>query len=330
MYPIKPDIVVDTIPSLNANKIVNNELKFTPKELYQNYYRVFLLRHTKNGIPSSQNIDKKIFKIRPNPSTVTNLIFTNKNTFFQEFFIQDFIEFDTEVAEGKNEKHKFTLDISQARICNLIVELIMNDDQVLRVGNSTLELPSTTSCIQIKNNASLVIAENEIFRMGPESKGMFLFDNGNINVENNASLIVENMLLLKNDNHLFLNKNSKLKFLKTSSINKINDLLGTMVIHGWKHQIDLNELPIDYHKYISIIEPSLGQEEKLECYPNPASDILTTNINLSKNRWFISDITGKKMSCSLLSENKIDISILLSGIYILHTEYGNQKFYIYR
>lgn len=64
-------------------------------------------------------------------------------------------------------------------------------------------------------------------------------------------------------------------------------------------------------------------ESNLKVYPNPAHDVLNIS-NLPKDsKVFIIDMNGKSIEVVALG-NQIDISSLISGVYLIHTGTGNQ------
>ncbi|UXP31886.1 T9SS type A sorting domain-containing protein [Reichenbachiella agarivorans] len=67
-----------------------------------------------------------------------------------------------------------------------------------------------------------------------------------------------------------------------------------------------------------------GQGLGMQIYPNPTSGQLTINGLADNSPVFVMDLSGKMLSKGKLAGNKLDISGLQSGIYLLQTGQGDQ------
>lgn len=78
---------------------------------------------------------------------------------------------------------------------------------------------------------------------------------------------------------------------------------------------------------ISVNESNLNSE----IYPNPANNFLIINKEISDNSNFeIFDLYGKSIQNGIISDNKIDISLLNNGIYFLKINQNLFRFVIFR
>jgi len=87
--------------------------------------------------------------------------------------------------------------------------------------------------------------------------------------------------------------------------------------------------PIVTNNYTTTIQNSLGIQEnnsinKISLYPNPVKDILKFNIEHNISKVEVYDVAGRILSSNTTSENRIDLSELKTGNYILklYTEKG--------
>ena len=60
------------------------------------------------------------------------------------------------------------------------------------------------------------------------------------------------------------------------------------------------------------------EAEPIALHPNPASDFISVESNLTIDSYEVYDILGKKVISSKLVNNTIDIQALKSGMYILN------------
>ena len=109
---------------------------------------------------------------------------------------------------------------------------------------------------------------------------------------------------------------------------KPNLVVGNTFSNSANIYFDYN-FPIVTNNYTTTIQNSLGIQEnnsinKISLYPNPVKDILNfkTEHNISKVEVY--DIAGRILSSNSISENKINLSDLKTGNYILklYTEKG--------
>ena len=109
---------------------------------------------------------------------------------------------------------------------------------------------------------------------------------------------------------------------------KPNLVVGNTFSNSANIYFDYN-FPIVTNNYTTTIQNTLGLQENdfinnISVYPNPVKDILNfkTEHNISKVEVY--DIAGRILSSNSVSENKIDLSELKTGNYILklYTEKG--------
>jgi len=76
-----------------------------------------------------------------------------------------------------------------------------------------------------------------------------------------------------------------------------------------------------------IVSTKLKDTEKIRAYPNPARNTMALEIpeGISIQELFMMDSNGKKYPVSFIDKNRIDLSILPSGMYILMAKDKNKK-----
>ena len=84
---------------------------------------------------------------------------------------------------------------------------------------------------------------------------------------------------------------------------------------GWTFYASLNTLPTSATLSIEDIVSDNTTNFSVFVYPNPASNIVNVSTNANVNNIDIYNVTGKKVKSS--SEDSIDVSDLLNGIYII-------------
>jgi hypothetical protein len=313
---------VDSLNALSAASISNLKLNIKLNELVSSStpFDKYILVHTREGLPSSTNKDLKIVKINPNPTEVVDVNLRLQPD--EDLYLQQFTGFDTEKALNSQEKHHFTLDVGEGNMCLQIAELIIDKNQTLLLSKGRLEMSDNFACLQVKNQGRLVIEESNRQILGYHGTGMYLFNQGVVEVKENSTLHFDGILLLKAENKMHLKKNASINFTPHCIINP-GEHNGNLTIYGWKSQVNLNSLSQEEQQYIVIIEPQLTKNEAIRISPNPAQDFVETNINFAIDAPKLVGIDGVSYPCKLIESNTLDVSELPNGMYIITV--GNQK-----
>ncbi|MET3534961.1 fibronectin type III domain-containing protein [Chryseobacterium limigenitum] len=84
--------------------------------------------------------------------------------------------------------------------------------------------------------------------------------------------------------------------------------------------------PVDFSTLNNIDSVTANHAKEIKLYPNPAIDILNVN-NISDNAIYkIYNSTGKMINSGNITQNKINVSQLSQGIYIIMIEQGKDIF----
>jgi len=180
------------------------------------------------------------------------------------------------------------------------------------------------------------------------TRGLPFHDNGYITVygavnynglkylfSNNTTTYAINEIGVKdsyNSNKLLINENLYLRELDimTERFNTEMDFLEVKVL-----ELD-NKLYICSQQSIMVIDKAnLGlvssiedneDQNQINVYPNPVTDLLNVNIDLSngeKTNYKIFDLNSKIVNSNELLNNQIDVSNLIKGVYILEINNSN-------
>ncbi|WP_333850551.1 T9SS type A sorting domain-containing protein [Epilithonimonas sp.] len=119
--------------------------------------------------------------------------------------------------------------------------------------------------------------------------------------------------------------NLEISVLSNSKIALAGNTLGNNLLNG-----DINNLNGDNY-YIAVLEEEVlatndvDKNNTLKIYPNPTSDFLTLNTKEKINNFEIYDSSGKKVNGELNSNNQIDVSKLLKGVYYIRILTGKDS-----
>lgn len=82
----------------------------------------------------------------------------------------------------------------------------------------------------------------------------------------------------------------------------------------------------DYHQSISLAIKDKDVATLLKIFPNPTSSILTIETELTNAQYQVFDIYGRLVSSGKIDGNQIDVSRLVSGLFLLQVDSGEKLY----
>lgn len=82
----------------------------------------------------------------------------------------------------------------------------------------------------------------------------------------------------------------------------------------------------DYHQSISLAIKDEDTRILLKIFPNPTSSILAIETELTNAQYQVFDIYGRLVSTGKIDNNQINVSTLVSGIYLLQVDSGEKLY----
>lgn len=279
----------------------------------------YFFLHKKEGIPSLQNQDVKFIRLRPNPTIKQNIVL--KINEYESLYFQEFTGIGTELVEGSNEVHHFTLEMDGGDICLQSVELVFEDDDlILKKGN--ISFADQFSCLMFKENSEFVLDKNTSLTYGEYGNGLLGMQGGRIILEEGAQLTIDCPLVLKNslhsDNRIYLKNNTKLSFTKNAFIKDH----GYLYIFGDEAQVDVSELGQKSRSRLIFIEDVKDEvTSQLKVYPNPYQNDGILNINAPDHSIVtLQDLNGQIIFKREVMDAAIEAGNLIQGMYIIKYE----------
>lgn len=113
--------------------------------------------------------------------------------------------------------------------------------------------------------------------------------------------------------------------------NKAADAIVSQVMATEKYiffskKIDGDETELWLYDPIKYVASILTASLPLEIYPNPAIDIVTISDNLINGKLKIYDLSGKMRIENVVSQKQVNISSLLSGIYVINVTHNGKSY----
>lgn len=279
----------------------------------------YFFLHNKEGIPSLQNQDVKFIRLRPNPEVRQKIILTLND--YESLYFQEFTGIGTELVEGSDIVHHFTLEMDGGDMCLQSAELVFEDDDlILKKGN--ISFADQFSCLMFKEKSEFILNENTQLTYGEHGNGLLGMQGGHIILKDGAQLTIDCPIVLKNsfqsDNRVYLKNNSKLNFTKNVFFKE----QGYLYIFGNKNQVDVSELNAKSRSKLIFIEDIKNEEIKqLKIYPNPyQNDGFLNVIAPDHSIVTIQNLNGQIISKKSVLDSEIDPGYLHPGIYILKYE----------
>jgi hypothetical protein len=143
---------------------------------------------------------------------------------------------------------------------------------------------------------------------------------GSHNFETRISSTNKVEFIFQNINLPFDNANND-GYISFKIKTKPNLVVGNTFSNSANIYFDYN-FPIVTNNYTTTVQNTLGLQENefindIAAYPNPVKDFLNFKTEHSISKVEVYDITGRILSSNSVSENKIDLSELKTGNYIL-------------
>lgn len=301
----------------DADTIVQLSIRDIAEE--QGWSGNYFFLHKKDGIPSLQNQDVKFIRLRPNPPVKQNIVLTLNE--YESLYFQEFTGIGTELVEGSNEVHHFTLEMDGGEICLQSAELVFEDDQ-LSLKKGYISFADQFSCLMFKENGVFVLDKNTSLTYGEYGNGLLGMQGGHIILKEGAQLTIDCPIVLKNslqsDNRIYLKKNTRLTITKNASIKDH----GYLYIFGDVTQVDVSELDQKSRSRLIFIEDIHTEViNQLFVYPNPYHNNGFLNVIAPDHAVVtLQNLDGQIVSKKTVLDSGIDPGNLHPGIYILKYE----------
>ncbi len=194
---------------------------------------------------------------------------------------------------------------------------------------------------ELKANAEEMTLDFEVYNPSkyilPENHQVYLIQDSKMKDYWKKDDIFKNshfeILGIKDGNLAPMDSLEKIKFQVKFTANEVGnfeDNLGLVIINE-------NQDTCVYQYFVNVkakVEYPISVDENIsmtEIYPNPASNVLLINKEIPANSFFeIFDLYGKSIQNGIISNNKIDISLLNNGVYFLKINQNFFKFVIFK
>ena len=303
--------------------------------LLNNYYVPIIFGFNNAGYPSETNRSYIEFYPEINKDTPQNIIVENYNEISVHF--QNYTTIRAGLIEGSSdERHNLDFQFN-SDVCLFSVELIGDSGTTLTMkAGSSISLAGKTSCIQLRENAAMVIDEKHTINYGLNGIGMLaLKDNSRIVLNEGAELFFDGRLILDDyDNDLSndkanikLEKGSKLIFSEFAKIISHDHHVRTLDIYMNGGTIDLSKLDSKYQAKVRLIYPEI-KSTNFNVFPNPSYDYIQLPITYKKDQpYYIMNMDGQEVQQGILSQNnqKIWTPDLPKGIFSIMIFENNRQ-----
>jgi len=310
----------------------------SPRELFDEGWGAYVVTHNVTGLPSETN--QSFTEIEPGefksaPTTI------NLNIEYDILQFQKYSQLIGALVEGNEpERHPLNINFMMDQ-CITIVELIGTGGTNFKMAGGNLEFNDKMACIQVRDNSSIFIEEEQEVYLGRDGVGnVNLRSGGSIIVKKDADLIFGGNLILtpyrpyEGDEtiHIDLQGGGHLEFTADAKI--INNVFGDelfLYVYMNGGTIDLSKLTAeDRAKIILVYGESINEKTDLSYFPNPASDFIRVynpKQGLIKNiRVF--NLQGRQVYSKRVNEKnpttELNLEELESGLYTIITEYNNE------
>lgn len=239
-----------------------------------------------NPDTNKYNTDTHLIEIHPF-IPVNRRITIQMNT-YGGVFLQPHTELVGSMYDSVNQiRHKVDISIEDGEVCvPAVVELVIKDENGLRLNGGQIALKSQRSCTMIRDKARLIFGENQDVTYGTDGIGILGLKPGcSVLFEKNATFTIDNMLLLSDyweaqeggSIDITLHEGNALAFGSSALVSNGPFEHGSVVlnIHLKGGSVDLEHLDGKSLELINIIDYSkLASDENIVLYPNPTSGLV--------------------------------------------------------
>jgi len=339
----KPSIYQDSVvmvikDSIKADAVTNDSLHI----VHPSWFKFGHLNTVfSNPDTNAYNTDTHLIEIHPH-TPVNRRITIQMNT-YGGVFLQPHTELVGSMFDSTERiRHKLDLSIEDGEVCvPAIVELVIKDENGLRLNGGQIALKSQRSCTMIRDKARLIIGEGQDVQYGENGIGILGLKPGcHWLFEENAKFTVDNMLLLSDywetleggSIDITLHKGNTLTFGPSAWVSNGPFAHGSVMlnIHLKGGEIDLQHLDSKSLELINIIDYSkLASDERMVLYPNPTSGIVNLSFKAPSTETAWVTIYDTKGSIAYrnainiesgINSQQISLSHLLPGAYCLKLE----------
>ena len=289
------------------------------------FYPVGILKYDDPFYPSTEHFDFIDVTPDPNPSVVTAI--NIEIGYDYTLLTQPLVQLRGGYVEGDTLRHQVNLINNGGTFCLSIAEMVFTGNTNYIFNSGKLEMYGPTSCVMFKSGAAIKVADSSTLQYGKKGVGVLgLGSGGKVVLGNGSSMFINNRVsLVKDPNSIYsgdiymnLNKGNTFGFGDGASItNDAKSETGAhLCIYMNGGELDLSGLDEESKKLIRLIYPVPSNDfaEKINIFPNPASEIFTAEIQSDKPQKItiqITDLNGK-----ILQQQNADLSLGINAIKI--------------
>jgi len=289
--------------------------------------------HDLPGLASKENA--RYYDLIPEDSTnqkIINII----NTEFSQLAFQDFTYLRgglVSIAGNDTLRHRLNIVNDGADLClPPFIEMPFASEDAFIFKSGTLNFGNEATCLQFKEKAKLIVAENAHLDYGNRGHGLLAFKpGGSIFLEEKASMHFDGHLIILGNNEkpisVSLKEGNKLSFGQDASIKAYqNEAVLTIYMEGGI--LDINDMDPQYYPNLNIVYPDQNTEKSsILLYPNPTSESLNIQSieRCTDCSFTIYSSQGQAVTNEILlgkSSQVIDLASFEKGIYFLRVSNG--------
>lgn len=310
--------------------IINQKVEIRPYQLIPESFGVnYLVLHSTPGIPSHQNRDDKKVALSPNPSTPVDITLKLE---YESFYFQEYTAFVPSLVEGSDTLyHRFTILQDGGDMCLEVIDVRMTNGTKYIYKNGHIDFADKTACVFFKKGSVLEVSPGSSLYYGQKSMGMLGLSDADVKIGKGASLVFDGTMVLNSDyaggSVIALESNARLIFGDHASVVAAGRTDEKVKVKAQPWQIDwgsLSEREKD-HFILESNDPEIPISNLPFIYPNPVGSETYFYADYSGQLYTLTDLTGKillKGNCGL---ERIDLSTLQAGIYMIRIGERSEK-----
>ena len=308
--------------------VVNHMVEISPEDLTNNFFGPsYLFVHNLPGIPSAQNRDDKKLVLSPNPNSVTDITLNFK---YETVYFQEFTSIVPSLVEGSDTLyHRLNILQDGGDLCLEVVDLRIGDGTKFRYKSGQIDFADKAACIFFKKGSSFEIMDGSRLYYGSKSMGMLGLSDSQLKLGKAASLVFDGTLVINSEHNqgsvIELAGNARLFFGDNASVVAAGQRDEKVRVKAFPCQVDWGTLTEEEKTHFIFENDDDEPTTNSFIYPNPVSNELFFNTELTGLRFSITDLAGKIVlqgSCGL---QRLDTSNLHEGVYIVQVGDKAQK-----
>lgn len=313
-----------------THPVINNAIEIRPYQLIPVSFGVnYLVVHNVQGFPSPQNRDDKKVILSPNPSTPVDITLRLQ---YEAFYFQEYTAFVPSLVEGSDTLyHRFNILQEGGDMCLEVIDVRMSNGTKYIYKNGHIDFADKTACVFFKKGSVLEVSPGSRLYYGQKSMGMLGLSDADVKIGKGASLVFDGTMVLNSDyaggSVIALAPNARLIFGDHASVVAAGRTDEKVKVKAQPWQIDwgsLSEQEKD-HFILESSDPEIPISNLPFIYPNPVGSETSFYADYSGQLYTLTDLTGKILLQGRCGLERIDLSTLQAGIYMIRIGERSEK-----